>query len=91
MRNVFAMLVLTTAGVFTVMALTDVSQSNTGAQQLPVSESRALVRVVQKPGFSLSISDGWQEIPTRDLVAGFDCGFKLTRPQTWMEYPYVLR
>jgi hypothetical protein len=59
----------------------------------------------QKPGFTLSLPDGWIEIPqevltsvrdelvrqaTNAKVPKYDYGFQLETAQNWMEYPYVL-
>jgi hypothetical protein len=69
-----------------------------------VSQAFALVDV-QKPGFTLSLPDGWVEIPQEVLTAmhdelnrqapnakipKYDYGFQLETAQNWMEYPYVL-
>jgi hypothetical protein len=67
--------------------------------------SVARSEVVQKPGFSLTVPDGWVEIPQEVLTktydamkqqapdAGFpryDYGFQLKSAEKWMAYPYVL-
>jgi len=60
---------------------------------------------IQKPAFTLSLPDGWVEIPQDVLsamranlkrqapsakVPKYDYGFQLETSKNWMEYPYVL-
>lgn len=69
-----------------------------------ISHSAASV-VIQKPSFTISLPDGWTEIPqeiferiydelkyqapTKELPK-YDYGFQLESSQNWMEYPYIL-
>jgi hypothetical protein len=68
--------------------------------------SGAFAKVVQKPGFSISLPDGWVEIPQSVLRAAekelgrqapnaktipkYDYGFQSGGAKTWMRYPYIL-
>jgi len=60
---------------------------------------------VQKNGFSISLPDGWVEIPRGAIdsyektvaelapnapAQHYDCGFQLESGKNWFEYPYVL-
>ena len=69
-----------------------------------VSHSYAAV-AVQKESFTITLPDGWIEIPQDVLTAmyeelkkqapnakipKYDYGFQLASSQNWMEYPYIL-
>ena len=60
---------------------------------------------LQKDGFSISIPDGWIEIPADIIEANereaarlapnfpaqhYDFGFQLASSENWLEYPYIL-
>lgn len=70
----------------------------------PFSPAFAAVEI-QKPTFTLSLPDGWVEMPQDVLSAmhealskqapnakipKYDYGFQLEAAQNWLEYPYVL-
>lgn len=70
----------------------------------PFSPAFAAI-VIQKPAFTLSLPDGWVEMPQDVLSAmhealsqqapnakipKYDYGFQLEAAQNWLEYPYIL-